>query len=97
MRVWLWPAGLVALAVAGTPGVGAAQSGVNPPRGGAPPPVDAEMLRDLDLLSSPDYQREREVARRMGFFQRMRMLDLHQAQEETGSDLDTATPAKDGK
>ncbi|HXA95394.1 MAG TPA: hypothetical protein VN323_07535 [Candidatus Dormibacteraeota bacterium] len=97
MRVWIWPAGFVLLALAGTPDVGAAEGGAAPPRAGSPEAVDAEMLRDLDLLSSPDYQREREVARRMGFFQRMRMLDYHQAQEAAGPDPNTAAPAKDAK
>ena len=50
-------------------------------RAGAPEAVDAEMLRDLDLLSSPDYARDREVARRMGFFERLRMLESQGAQE----------------
>jgi hypothetical protein len=33
----------------------------------------------------------------MGFFQRMRMLDYHQAQEAAGPDPNTAAPAKDAK
>ena len=36
--------------------------------------IDAEMLRDLELLSSPDYARDREIAKRMSFFERMRAL-----------------------
>ena len=73
--------GLAVLALAGASGAGAAERGVPGPRAGAPEAVDAEMLRDLDLLSSPDYARDREVARRMGFFERLRMLESQHAQE----------------
>src|SRR5574342_163412 len=37
--------------------------------------VDAEMLRDLEVLNNPNYARDREIARRLSFFERMRMLD----------------------
>lgn len=37
--------------------------------------VDAEMLRDLEVLSNPNYARDREIARRLSFYERMRMLD----------------------
>ena len=73
--------GLAVLALAGASEAGAAERGAPGPRGGAPEAVDAEMLRDLDLLSSPDYARDREVARRMGFFERLRMLESQHAQE----------------
>jgi hypothetical protein len=43
--------------------------------------VDAEMLRDLDLLESPDHARDREVARRMRFPERLRMLKIQRAEE----------------
>jgi hypothetical protein len=36
--------------------------------------IDAEMLRDLELLSNPDYARDREIAKRMSFLERMRAL-----------------------
>jgi hypothetical protein len=37
--------------------------------------VDAEMLRDLEVLNNPNYARDREIAKRLSFFERMRMLD----------------------
>ena len=40
--------------------------------------IDAEMLRDLELLSSPDYARDREIAKRMSFFERTRPLQALQ-------------------
>jgi hypothetical protein len=88
VTVWIWPVGLAVLALAGASEAEAAEpSG----RAGAPDAVDAEMLRDLDLLSSPDYARDREVARRMGLFERLRMLESQRAQEAAG-DESTATP-----
>jgi hypothetical protein len=37
--------------------------------------IDAEMLRDLEVLNSPNYARDREIAKRLSFFERMRVLD----------------------
>ena len=37
--------------------------------------IDAEMLRDLELLNNPNYARDREIAKRLSLFERMRMLD----------------------
>jgi len=37
--------------------------------------IDAEMLRDLEVLNNPNYARDREIAKRLSFFERMRMLD----------------------
>jgi hypothetical protein len=37
--------------------------------------IDAEVLRDLDVLDNPNYARDREVAKRLSFYERMRMLD----------------------
>lgn len=37
--------------------------------------IDAEILRDLDVLNNPDYARDREIAKRLSFYERMRMLD----------------------
>jgi len=37
--------------------------------------IDAEMLRDLELLNNPNYARDREIAKRLSFFERMRVLD----------------------
>jgi hypothetical protein len=85
VTAWLWPAGLLALALAGTWQASAADRPAAPnKRAGAPEAVDAEMLRDLDLLASPDYARDREVARRMGLLERMRMLESPEAHDATG-------------
>lgn len=86
MTRWRWPAGLLALVLAGTWHASAADRTAAPPRGaGAPETVDAEMLRDLDLLASPDYARDREVARHMGLLERLRLLETPEAQEASGS------------
>jgi len=37
--------------------------------------IDAEMLRDLEVLNNQNYARDREIAKRLNFFERMRMLD----------------------
>jgi hypothetical protein len=84
VRAWRWPAGLLVMALAGTIEVGAGERSATTRRAGAPEAVDAEMLRDLDLLSSPDYARDREVARRMGLLERMRMLEVERAQDAAG-------------
>ena len=85
MSAWRWPAGLLVMALAGTTiEAGAAEQGATTKHAGPPEAVDAEMLRDLDLLSSPDYARDREVARRMGLLERMRMLESERAQEAAG-------------
>jgi len=57
---WIWPVGLAVLALAGASEASAADRSAPGGRAGAAEPVDAEMLRDLDLLSSPDYARDRE-------------------------------------
>jgi hypothetical protein len=36
--------------------------------------IDAELLRDLDLLNNANYARDREIAKRMTLFERLRML-----------------------
>lgn len=78
---WVWPAGLAFLALAGASGADATERGATGGRAGTTEAVDAEMLRDLDLLESPEYARDREVARRMGFFERLRMLESERARE----------------
>jgi len=78
VTAWIWPVGLAVLALTGAGEADATEPGG---RAGASEAVDAEMLRDLDLLSSPDYARDREVARRLGFFERLRMLDNQRAAE----------------
>jgi len=89
---WIWPVGLAALALAGVSEAGAAERGAPGGRVGTPEAVDAEMLRDLDLLSSPDYARDREVARRMGFFERLGMLESQRAQEAAGGPDSASSP-----
>jgi len=37
--------------------------------------IDAEILRDLEVLDNPNYSRDREIGKRLGFYERMRMLD----------------------
>ena len=59
------------------------------------PPVDAEMLRDLDLLDNPDYSRDREVAKRMRLLERLRVLESYQALESQTPAV-PATPAGRG-
>jgi hypothetical protein len=48
--------------------------------------IDAEMLRDLEVLNNPNYARDREIAKRLTFFERMRVLDQ----------MSTNRPARDG-
>ena len=103
MSAWRWPAGLLAMALAGTAiEVGATEQGATTKRAGAPGTVDAEMLRDLDLLSSPDYARDREVARRMGLLERLRMLEGERAQDAAApapgpAAPETPAPARSGR
>jgi hypothetical protein len=78
---WVWPAGLAVLALAGASGAGATERSAPGDGAGATEAVDAEMLRDLELLASPDYARAHEVARRMTFFERLRMLESERARE----------------
>lgn len=37
--------------------------------------IDAEMLRDLEVLNNPNYARDREITKRLSFFERMRILN----------------------
>ena len=90
MTPWIWPVGLAALALAGVSEASAAEPGG---RAGGPEAVDAEMLRDLELLSSPDYARDREVARRMGLLERLRMLENQRAQEAASGPESAPSPA----
>jgi hypothetical protein len=46
-----------------------------PARGADPVALDAEMLRDLDVVDSPTYARDRELARKLRLVERMRMLE----------------------
>jgi len=54
-----------------------------PARAADPAPLDAEMLRDLDVVGSPTYARDRELARKLPLVERMRMLEeLRQIEAE---------------
>jgi hypothetical protein len=68
-------AGLALLALVGAGAAEAAERRAEPSGAGTTEGVDAEMLKDLDLLESVDHAREREVARRMPFLERLRMLN----------------------
>lgn len=47
-------------------------------------PLDAEMLRDLDMLGSPTYARDRELGKRLPLIERLRLLEtLRQAEAES--------------
>lgn len=100
MPGWVWPTGLVLLALCGATEVGAAEPAASEPTGHA---VDAEMLRDLDVLSSPAYARDHEVARRMGLLERLRLLESPAAEDAAAprparSDpAKTTAPAKEGR
>lgn len=59
--------------------------------------IDAEMLRDLELLSSPDYARDREIAKRLSFLERMRALQAlpwANSQPQPAAPTPPAGPAK---
>jgi hypothetical protein len=54
-------------------------------RAAEPPPgaLDAAMLRDLDVVASPNYARDRELGRKLGLVERLRMLEtLRQMETE---------------
>ena len=99
MPAWIWWAGLVLPALSGAVAAGAAEPTAAPPPGNA---VDAEMLRDLDLLTSPDYARDREVARRMDLLERLRMLEKQAADDAAPGPVRsdparTTAPAQEGR
>jgi len=70
-RAGLWLAALMSLAPAGADAADAPRTGATAPKGEE---VDAELLRDLEVLNNANYARDREIAKRMSFFERMRML-----------------------
>ena len=70
-RAGLWLAALMSLAPAGADAADAPRTGATAPKGEE---VDAELLRDLEVLNNTNYARDREIAKRMSFFERMRML-----------------------
>jgi hypothetical protein len=57
--------------------------------------IDAEMLRDLEVLNNPNYARDREIAKRLSFFERMRMLD--QMRNNRAARDGATTPAEPAK
>ncbi len=57
--------------------------------------IDAAMLRNLDVFSNPDYARDREIAKRLSIFERMRMLD--QMTSTKPAREGAATPAEPAK
>ena len=71
-RAGLWLAALMSLAPAGAEAADAPRTGANAATKGEE--VDAELLRDLEVLNNTNYARDREIAKRMSFFERMRML-----------------------
>lgn len=62
-------------------------------RAAEPPPgaLDAEMLRDLDVVANPNYARDREVGRKLGLVERLRLLETWRLME-TGA-VPAAGPA----
>ena len=64
-----------------------------PARAADPAPLDAEMLRDLDVVDSPTYARDRELARKLRLVERMRMLEDLQKLEAEGPSR-PVTPTK---
>jgi hypothetical protein len=91
----LWLAALVSLAPTG------AEPAEAPRTGSAAPTkdeeVDAELLRDLEVLNSANYARDREIAKRMSILERMRMLqtlpDGYNQQQADGA-MRPGAPAK---
>jgi hypothetical protein len=75
VRAWGGPAGLAILVLAGTCGAAGAERPALPSGAEVGEAVDAEMLRDLDLLLSPQFAREREMSLRMPFLERLRLLE----------------------
>jgi hypothetical protein len=78
---WVWPAGLAVLTLAGASGAGTAERSAPGGGAGGTETVDAEMLRDLELLESPDYARTREMEGRTPFLERLRMLENERTRE----------------
>ena len=71
-RAGVWLAALMSLVPAGAEAAEAPRAGAAAQTKGEE--VDAELLRDLEVLNNANYARDREVAKRMSFFERMRML-----------------------
>lgn len=67
----------------------AAARAAEAPRGA----LDAEMLRDLDMLGSPSYPRDRELGRQLGIVERLRMLERLRQVEIEPPALPVAQPS----
>jgi hypothetical protein len=57
------------------PGQGGQSGQPSQPGQGKGDEIDAEMLRDLEVLNNPNYARDQEIGKRLTFYERMRMLD----------------------
>jgi hypothetical protein len=55
--------------------------------------LDAEMLRDLDMLGSPSYPRDRELGRTLGLVERLRLLERLRRMEIEPPALPVTQPA----
>jgi hypothetical protein len=89
-RAGLWLAALMSLAPAGAEAAEAPRTGATAPTKGEE--VDAELLRDLEVLNNTNYARDREIAKRMSFFERMRMLQTLPGATNNQPQVDGATP-----
>ena len=91
----LWLAALVSVMASAAP---AAETGAASAAGQAKgEAIDAEMLRDLEILSSPEYARDREIAKLLSFLERMRALQALPAatnQPQPAGATPPAVPAK---
>src|SRR6185295_14147512 len=68
-----WRLAMAVVALLAAPAARAADA---PAAKGTGERVDAAILRDLDLLASPDYTRDRDVAGRMAVLERLRLLEM---------------------
>ena len=89
-RAGLWLAALMSLAPAGADAADAPRTGATAPKGEE---VDAELLRDLEVLNNTNYARDREIAKRMSFFERMRLLQTLPV-DNNQPQADGATPPR---
>ena len=90
---WLRPGALMLPALLGLVSAAPAADSTAPARTpGKSEPIDAEFLRDLDVLNNPDYARDREVAKRMRLLERLKALESWRASEDQPPDL-PSTPA----
>ena len=94
-RAGLWLVALVSLAPTGAEAAEAPRTGSAAPTQGEE--VDAELLRDLEVLNSANYARDREIARRMSLLERMRLLQTlpgGNSQQQADGAMPPGAPAK---